>query len=276
MPKTLTAPENQRLMKMPFSDNYDRIDNTVTKYVSSFNYNGDTETQVLHKKRIEVFIALMEDLRAKGIINVESSALDVGCLEGLFSKIISDLGFEKVVGVDIMADCIESANRNYSISTNEKKIIFKVADAQHLDTSEKFDFVLCTEVIEHVDNPQLAIDGIYNVLKPGGIAVVSMPNLVSVPMLGILLGSKIRGHIDPVLEQHLKYPFFRTLTLFKDTGFEVLMTTGSNLIINSQLLSVIYGRSMFPTIDKVDSILSSKRPLNYFSQSFFMVLKKAK
>lgn len=41
--------------------------------------------------------------------------------------------------------------------------------------SNYFDVVIATEVLEHLYNPQKAIDEIYRVLKPGGICIVSTP-----------------------------------------------------------------------------------------------------
>jgi SAM-dependent methyltransferase len=40
---------------------------------------------------------------------------------------------------------------------------------------ESFDMVLCTEVFEHLENPEIALNEIYRVLKGGGKIVFSMP-----------------------------------------------------------------------------------------------------
>lgn len=38
-----------------------------------------------------------------------------------------------------------------------------------------FDLVLCVHVLEHIDDDRAAIDALYDVVKPGGVAVVSVP-----------------------------------------------------------------------------------------------------
>jgi len=49
-----------------------------------------------------------------------------------------------------------------------------VTDAQHLGlASEAFDVVLCTEVLEHLPEPQAAIDEMFRVLKPGGTLILT-------------------------------------------------------------------------------------------------------
>jgi SAM-dependent methyltransferase len=49
-----------------------------------------------------------------------------------------------------------------------------VADAQALAVADgAFDVVLCTEVLEHLQEPQRAIDEFFRVLKPGGTLLLS-------------------------------------------------------------------------------------------------------
>ena len=54
-----------------------------------------------------------------------------------------------------------------------------VADAQHMDAvpSQTYDYVLCSEVLEHVADPHAALAEIARVLKPGGNAVITVPHL---------------------------------------------------------------------------------------------------
>jgi len=40
-----------------------------------------------------------------------------------------------------------------------------------------FDLVLCTQVLEHCDNPQKIVDECHRVLKPGGILIVTVPSI---------------------------------------------------------------------------------------------------
>jgi 2-polyprenyl-3-methyl-5-hydroxy-6-metoxy-1,4-benzoquinol methylase len=43
-----------------------------------------------------------------------------------------------------------------------------------------FGLVLCTEVLEHVPSPELALHTIYRILAPGGIAIITTPQKYSV------------------------------------------------------------------------------------------------
>lgn len=41
--------------------------------------------------------------------------------------------------------------------------------------ADRYDFVVCTEVLEHTLQPFDAVENIYSILKPGGLAFVSTP-----------------------------------------------------------------------------------------------------
>lgn len=49
-----------------------------------------------------------------------------------------------------------------------------VGDARHLPVrTDTFDVVVCTEMLEHVQEPQAAVDEMWRVLKPGGMLVLT-------------------------------------------------------------------------------------------------------
>ncbi len=41
----------------------------------------------------------------------------------------------------------------------------------------QFDFVIASHVLEHLANPIRALKGIFDVLKPGGVAVIAIPDM---------------------------------------------------------------------------------------------------
>lgn len=45
--------------------------------------------------------------------------------------------------------------------------------------ADHFDLILCTEVIEHVPDPQAALHGLFRVLRPGGKLILSTPQKYS-------------------------------------------------------------------------------------------------
>ncbi|MBI2664000.1 class I SAM-dependent methyltransferase [Candidatus Woesearchaeota archaeon] len=89
------------------------------------------------------------------------TALDVGCREGIQSKWLESKGY-KVTSIDI-----EKAYEKCIIADCNKKLPFK---------SNSFDLAWCSEVIEHLDNPEKSVNEMRRVLKPGGIMIITTPN----------------------------------------------------------------------------------------------------
>ena len=80
-----------------------------------------------------------------------------------------------------------------------------VADLHHLPVgAHRFDFVLCTEVLEHVADPARVLTELHRVLRPGGTL------LVTVPFVGQL-------HEEP--HDHWRFTCYGLDGLLADAGF---------------------------------------------------------
>lgn len=110
----------------------------------------------------------------------KGSMLDVGTGNGLNCFMLNDLlGYDpnyKLVGSEISKSAVSRAN-SIARKWGRGNLKFVAGDAEKLPfADDSFDSVLCTEVIEHLPRPQIAIDEMFRVLKPGGLAVISTPN----------------------------------------------------------------------------------------------------
>lgn len=91
--------------------------------------------------------------------------LDVGCAAGLVSaELALQVGF--VVGVDVDVAAIRYA---VTAHAGARAPCFLAASGTHLPFGDgTFDAVVCNHVYEHVADPQLLMDEIHRVLRPGG------------------------------------------------------------------------------------------------------------
>lgn len=237
------------------------------------DYEHDVETKVLHRERMNLFHLLVQDLVRRRIVTRFDSALDIGCNTGIYSQMLADFGFRHVVGVDIVPDMIGRANRTFGVQGPERSIEFHVANAEQLPTDRKYDLVLCTEVIEHTANPGAVVANIKRSVAPGGVAVVTLPNAWSLPYLVARVAYAIkRPPRNAEFEDHLKYPFPRSLRLLSGDGLRLARTDGANLLLETHLLRAWYGKPGFGAFNHAQFALGRLWPLKYFTQFFFMVL----
>ena len=96
--------------------------------------------------------------------------LDAACGEGYGSAMLAAADAASVVGIDIDPAAVAHARGAHGIDVREGD----VAELPFDDAT--FDLVVSFETIEHVAEPELALDEFRRVLSPGGILVVSTPN----------------------------------------------------------------------------------------------------
>ena len=110
------------------------------------------------------------------LLNEETgSFLDIGCNAGIYIT-----GFEGhvAVGIDLSPSVLRRAKQRCMNSRLKAKCHFIAGDAQNLDFIRhiQFDFILCSEVLEHLLHPERVLSCISRILKPGGRALITTPN----------------------------------------------------------------------------------------------------
>lgn len=98
--------------------------------------------------------------------------LDAGCGTAYGSAMLARAGAESVVGVDIAEGVLQSVRGD--MPENVELIVDDLSNLVLED--DRFDLVICFEVIEHFRDPQPVLDNLARVLAPGGVMLVSSPN----------------------------------------------------------------------------------------------------
>ncbi|MFH1201759.1 MAG: class I SAM-dependent methyltransferase [Candidatus Omnitrophota bacterium] len=106
--------------------------------------------------------------------------IDIGC--GLGSNIFhlnQDFGKEnnlEFYGVDLDPSRVYYCNLKKE-EYQTKNTIFNIDNAECLNfPNNNFDILLSIEVLEHLRNPERAINEFYRILKPEGLAIITTPN----------------------------------------------------------------------------------------------------
>lgn len=131
----------------------------------------------LNQQRIE---AVLSALRRNGVRRV----VDVGCGEGkLLRELVRDRDFERIVGMDVSATCLERAKSRLRVDEFSERQKARLALFQgSLSYRDKrlcgFDGACAVEVIEHIDATRLAAfeDSLFAAAHPECV-VVTTPNV---------------------------------------------------------------------------------------------------
>ena len=102
-------------------------------------------------------------------IPVNAKVLDVGCGIGRLSRIIKKDCHAEVVGLDFSSWACDQLSKE-----GFETIVSSLPEIPVEDNT--FDVALATEVLEHLDKPELTIGQMVRVVKPGGIIMCSVPN----------------------------------------------------------------------------------------------------
>jgi ubiquinone/menaquinone biosynthesis C-methylase UbiE len=162
---TLTAaPEHHADIRRPAIEYYDRLAERWNSRYAKRRFSS----------RSQAILALLgqRDLR-------NQKWLDAGCGTGTLARLLAERG-GSVLGVDASEGMIRRAMN--LTDTGLGCVAFCV-----LDTIESLPFepstfegVLCSSVIEYLEDPGAALEEFRRVLKPGGVLVASVPNRRSI------------------------------------------------------------------------------------------------
>ncbi|MCB0805021.1 MAG: methyltransferase domain-containing protein [Bacteroidales bacterium] len=218
--------------------------------------------------------------------------LDIGCGNGNISFQLAKYGYQ-VTGIDISTEAIEEAKRNYKLPN----LTFKTVKAEDLATfnDTRFDALVCSEVIEHLNHPEDLTQLFKNYLNPGGAVIVTVPNgfgprevLITKRMQNLIrkkgftfkvvLGlKKMMGYKGETIQSsaedltHVQFFSKKSLkNLAESSGFEIEDVRAANFVENVFPFSLFARYSL--VLQKLDCWIADRLPVT-FSSGFLTVWK---
>lgn len=148
--------------------------------------SGGTSSDVIK----DLVISCLRTEKAKG------SLLDFGAGKGeLLNRLNRSGDFEALAGIDLYPRPSEI----------EDPIGWYQQDLNHqVQIDKQFDTVVCSETIEHLENPRHTFRCLYELLKPGGLLVLTMPNQESIrSYAGLLIGGHFTFFLGSCYPAHI-------------------------------------------------------------------------
>jgi SAM-dependent methyltransferase len=197
---------NQDFLNAAYADYY--------LFNDSYEYEQSKKVNFIHnnfQKEIEEIITF--DKQKKNI-------LDVGCAMGDFLY-YAKKHYLQVTGVEISQKMAEFASKKLDIKVYQEQF-------DNLKMDERFSCIHLSHIIEHVPNPNDWLNKAKELLSPGGILVICVPNMFSFSRIGKLLlkqiGLRKSAWGNPSrTPDHLFEPTVPSLRYFLEMGgFEIV------------------------------------------------------
>jgi ubiquinone/menaquinone biosynthesis C-methylase UbiE len=179
---------------------------------------------------IRFYIRLILDLQVVSVYRhikaflskTKGNLLDLGCGESPYRFLVNEKT-NTYFGVDI---------------ADATKFDYDRSDITHFDgknipfPNEYFDNMMCTEVLEHVEEYQILVDEVYRVLKPRGSALFTIP-------------WSARYHYIPY--DYFRYTPSSLQKIFSKFTEVKIIPRGTDVTAISSKLIVLYFRNVFPS-----------------------------
>jgi len=197
--------------------------------------------------------------------------LDIGCANGNFLEVAKGRGWE-TYGAEIS---------DYSSAGAEEKIGNNICRGDFLKAELKsnyFDLVTMFDVIEHFENPILALSKITEILKPDGLLCIVTPSLDS--FSAKVMGSKWINY----KKEHLAYFSKKSISnLLKKYGFEILELKSNTKYLNAGYIETQLQIYKTPILSSLMRIISKFMPkklkninFNVYTGELFLLAKKVR
>lgn len=122
------------------------------------------------KRRLELFNSILDRSVTSG-----QYWLDVGCGSGILTRELIRRG-ARVLAFDGSPSMLQAARSSLEVAS-DARVDFQQGDAEDLSWSEPgaFDGVLCSSIVEYVEDEDELMRQVSRVLKNGGLLIMSIP-----------------------------------------------------------------------------------------------------
>lgn len=115
-------------------------------------------------------------LNESGILQFDNiSALDIGCSNGFKTNLLLDK-YDNIIeihGIDIDENAIKEAKEKFK---NNRKYKFELKTIDELDANKKYDLIILSYVLQHLENPKDFLVKLKSFLSDRGVLIIKVPD----------------------------------------------------------------------------------------------------
>ena len=159
-----------------------------------------------------------------GPIGQGAAVLDAGCGGGDFAVGLSEAGY-RIFGSDLSPSAIAHAQ---GLGVGQFTVASLYEPLAEPFGRERFDAIVCVDVIEHLYNPRVFVEHAFAALGPGGVMVITTPYWGYLKNIALALTNRMDRSLTALWEGgHIKHFSRQTLSqLMRNAGFEVVAFKG--------------------------------------------------
>ena len=142
-------------------------------------------------------------------------AFDLGCGSGATANMLSEIGFD-AIGVDPSTTGIAEAKKAYPHCRFETGSAYDDLAGKY----GRFPLLVSLEVVEHCYDPRHFARTVYDLLEPGGVAMISTPYHGYIKNVALAVTGKLDAHFTALWDGgHIKFFSIATLSqLLEEAG----------------------------------------------------------
>jgi SAM-dependent methyltransferase len=106
--------------------------------------------------------------------------LDAGSGFGQYDRfILQQFSNVSIRAIDVKADYLQDCRRYFQKDINDGRISFEQKDLLELSADAVYDFAICIDVLEHIEEDEQVMENIHRALKSGGYFLMHSPSIYS-------------------------------------------------------------------------------------------------
>ncbi len=131
----------------------------------------ETQQKILIAEGYDLRINNLARFLHQNIMKIPGKLLDVGAGNGLFLRFFKEKNFS-VTGIELEKKLVDLMKHNPHLA----EVPITQGDITKLKGKPEFDYVLASDVIEHIEDDDFAIHNLWSYVAPGGLLVITVPS----------------------------------------------------------------------------------------------------